>query len=198
MTQVAAAVAPGDREGEADAPGEAGEQAVRQAQMAVGLGQHERDAPRHRRRPHRAGDVPAAAHHDVGPHVAQDAMRGADGADGPHGGARRLERVAAAQALDADRAQLVAGGRDELGLGPLPADEDDLGALSPQLVGDRYRGDDVTGCPAGCDQHSDLLHARILAHRAASGPPAASRCPPLATLRSSPIAPRRTTRLVEP
>ena len=53
--------------------------------------------------------------------------------------------------LDGDRVELVAGGRDELGLGALAADEDDLGALSPQRVGDRDRRHDVAGRPAGRD-----------------------------------------------
>ena len=51
-----------DREGEADAPGAAGEQPVGEAQVAVGLGQDQRQAHPHGRQPRRARHVPAATH----------------------------------------------------------------------------------------------------------------------------------------
>ena len=47
--------------------------------------------------------------------------------------------------------QLVAGGRHELALGALAADEHDLGAVSPQRVGYRQRRHDVPSGPAGAD-----------------------------------------------
>ena len=60
--------------------------------------------------------------------------------------------------------ELVAGGRDELGLGPLAADEGDLGALSPQRVGDRDRRHDVARRPAGRD-HDPRRLASLAASR---------------------------------
>ena len=72
VTQIALAVAAGDREREADARGAGGEQAVAQAHVRVGLREDERDPPRDRGRADRAGDVAAAAEHRVRAPVAQD------------------------------------------------------------------------------------------------------------------------------
>ena len=64
---------------------------------------------------------------------------------------RARSGLRAAQPRDADRPQLVAGGRHELRLGALAADERDLAALSPQRVGDRQRRHDVPRRPARRD-----------------------------------------------
>ena len=69
---------------------------------------------------------------------------------------------AAVSGCTSQRAQLVAGRRHQLELGPLAADEHDLGALSSQRVGDRERRHDVPGGPAGADHEPSERHARSL------------------------------------
>ena len=96
--------------------------------------------------------------------VAAGAERGAPGRSVRS--SRRARRTAAAsiaaaraafsgrrrgQRDDAQPMQLIAGGRHELELGALAADEHDLGALSSQRVRDRQRRHDVPGGPAGAD-----------------------------------------------
>ena len=81
VTQVAVAVAPFEREGEADAVRAAGQRAVGQAEVRVRLGEHERDPLERRREADGAGDVPAAAQDRVGPRRAEDAAGGAERGD---------------------------------------------------------------------------------------------------------------------
>ena len=149
--RVARAVAPVDREGEAHPPRARRQQAVREAEVGVGLRQHQRDPPRRRGQPDRARDVPPAPENHLGAAVREDAPRGPERTRRPGHGTRRLERIVPADALDADGVDGISGGRHELGLGPLASDEADCRALSPQRVGDRDRRDDVPGRPAGGD-----------------------------------------------
>ncbi len=149
---VARAGAPLEREGQADAPREGRQQAVGEAEVAVGLGQDERHPGRDGGRADRPGHVPPAAQHRPRADVAEDPARGADRAGRPRDGARRLDGVRAAEPLHPEGSQLVAGGRDELRLGALAAGEDDAGAVSPQLVGDGQRRDDVPRRPARRDE----------------------------------------------
>ena len=97
------------------------------------------------------GGVAAAAEHRVGPVAAQQARGGAERERRLGRRARRLQRVRARDALDAQRIELVAGGRHQLGLGALAAGEADVGALSPQRVGDRDRRNHVAGRSARRD-----------------------------------------------
>ena len=96
--EVALAVAAGDREREADAPRARREQPVAEAQVRVGLGQHERDAPQHRGEPDRPGDVAAAAEHRVGAAVGAGCAPAARSASAALPAARSgLQRVACAR-----------------------------------------------------------------------------------------------------
>ena len=92
---VARAVAPLDREGQADAPREGRQQAVGQAEVAVGLGQDERAPARATAASaDRAGHVPAAAQHRAGP-TSRRIRAGVPTAPAARATrARRLERVA--------------------------------------------------------------------------------------------------------
>ena len=149
--QVAAARPTLDRERQADAACTARERPVGDAEMAVGLGKDERRPRQHRRQTDRAGHVSPTAEDGVGLPALEDLAcldhRDAGLAERAGG----LERVRAAQTLDVELIERVAGLGDELRLGALAADEGDLGAVSSQRVGDRYRRDDVTGRPAGRD-----------------------------------------------
>ena len=167
---VARRLAPLEREGEAHAPRERRQHPVGEPEMRVGLGEDERDAAHHRGEPDGAGDVAAGAEHRRGALAAQQPQRPQHRADGPQRRAGGAQRVAAIQAAQrAERVQLVAGLRDERLLRPLAADEGDLGALSPQRVGDCQRRHDVPRRPAGCDQNP-LGHAVILAERPVCAP----------------------------
>ncbi len=67
----------------------------------------------------------------------------------------RPQRVAAVDPAHLDEVDLVAGGRHQLGLDPLArAEEGDLGAASPKLVGDRHGRHDVTGGSPRCHHDS--------------------------------------------
>ena len=85
---VAVAVAALEREGEADAAGAGGQRAVGEAEVRVGLGEHERVLVSAAARPDRAGHVSATAEHGVRLALAQDAARGCATA-----GARLAERA---------------------------------------------------------------------------------------------------------
>ncbi len=94
---VAVAVAALDGIGEEHPPRERRREAVREAEVRVGLAEHARDAERGRGREHRAGDVAARAVDDVRAHRAQD-RQAARRRDEPTGGrARRDERRARAR-----------------------------------------------------------------------------------------------------
>ena len=157
--------------------------------MRVGLREHQRDAARDRREPDRAGHVAAAAEHGVG--AAYEPAGGRERGAGLDDRAGGLERVGARDALDLQRLERVAGGGHQLGLRALAAGEADVGALSPQRVGDRDRRNHVAGGSARRDHDS----------RARSRPPStARRCaePPDAMLSSSPMAHSSTISDVEP
>ena len=125
--------------------------------MAVGLGQHERNAREHRGQPDGPGHVAAAAEDRRRPELADDPPRVPHRAGRDQRRPGRRDRAPARQRRDAERAQLVAGGRDELELGAVAADERDLGALSSQRVGHRQRRHDVPGGPAGADHDPSAL-----------------------------------------
>ena len=186
--QVALSAAALDREGQADAARAGGEQAVGQAEVGVGLGEHERGPAQDGREAHRPGGVAAAAHDRVGAVAAQEPAGGEQGGARLGDSADGLERVAARDPFDVQRVELVAGGGHQLGLGALPAGEADLGALSPQRVGDRDRRYDVPRRPAGRDQDANPAHARP--RSGAGGPSRRRRCSAAAPSRT---AARRAT-----
>ncbi len=153
--RVAAAVAAGDREGEADPPRRPRQQPVGEAEVAVGLGQDQRDARQHGGDPGRAGDEAAAAHHHVGPAAPQHPRRRADRGQRLDPRHRRAQAAAAVDPAHLDEVDLIAGGGHQVGLDPLArAEEGDLGAASPKLVGDRHGRHDVAGRSPGRHQHS--------------------------------------------
>ena len=131
--------------------------------MAVSLHQHERHAPAHGRQPHRPGHVAAGAEHGLRPGLAEQPARPGQG-PGVHGrGSGGAGQPLAIQRGDRQRAQLVAGLRDQLEFGALPADERDLGPFSAQRVGHRQRRHDVPGGPAGADH--DPCRSHVWGHR---------------------------------
>ena len=117
------------------------------------------------------GHVPAGAEHGVRPISRSSSPRSPDrrGLDercprGPRGPPARQRRYP-------EGSQLISGLRDQLLLGALPADEYDLGAVSPQRVGDRQRGHDV---PCGPPAPITILGAlTCVPAPAATGPPGA-------------------------
>ena len=118
-----------DRERQADPPRPPGQQPVRQAEVRVGLGQHQRRAGQRRRQPGRPGDVAAAAHHHVGAPPPQRRARRADRADRLEPGPRRAQRVAPVDPAHAEEVDLVARGGNQLRLHLVAgAEEADLGA----------------------------------------------------------------------
>ena len=160
-----------------------------------------------RRQPGRAGDEAAAAHHGIGAPAAQRSPAAAGTASAARADRRGgAQRVAAVDAADREEVDLVAGRRDQLGLDPLArAEEGDLGAPSPKLVGDRHGRHDVAGGPPG--RYDDSWHRSLaLLPRAGERPPSTTRSlpararlagfaagfaaavPPRATLRISPTA----------
>jgi hypothetical protein len=158
--EVAVAVAALDREREADTAGAVGEQAVGEAEVRVGLREHERRAAEDGGEADRAGDVATAAQHGVGPAPAQQPGRAEQRGEGLQKRPDRLQRVGARDAFDIEAVDLVPRRRDELGLGALAAREVDLGALSPKRVGDRDRRNDVARRPARRDHDSCFVHGR--------------------------------------
>ena len=73
--EVGVALEAGDREREADPPGAAGEHPVGEAEVAVGLGQDQRQPQAKRGEARGPGDVSAAAQHGIGAALAQDLRR---------------------------------------------------------------------------------------------------------------------------
>ena len=154
---IRATVAARDGKGEADAPSAAGEQAVGETEVAVGLSEHERQPHPDRRQAGRASHVAAAAEHDLGSAPLQQATGGAHGAARLPGRARSLQRVPAVEAADAQEIDLVARAGDEVRLGaPAGTEEADLGALSAKRVGDGDRRHDVSRRAAG--RYHDSCH----------------------------------------
>ncbi len=124
--------------------------------MRVGLHQRERDPLRLRRERDRAGDVAAAAEHDVRPASSHDPEALGDGSRGER---ERLHQATAGpprQPLDPELLELEARRGHERGLRPFGAGEDHLGAAGPKRLGDGERRHDVSGCPAGGDQAHGL------------------------------------------
>ncbi len=144
--QVALSLPSRDREGEADAPRPVRQQAVGEAEVAVGLGKDEGGAGEDCAEPSRPRDEATASHDDVGlPAPDRSPCR-------PHRqqrlgcGARRPQWIVAIDPAHLDEVDLVPGGRHKLGLDPLAgAEEADLGAASPKLGGDRHGRHDVSG-----------------------------------------------------
>ena len=93
----------------------------------------------------RPRDVAPSPEHRVGSPLAQDPRRGADRRPGPQQRTRSAQRVRPAQALDADRAQRVAGGGHELRLRALAADEL---TSAPAAVSRSATASAGTTCPA--------------------------------------------------
>ena len=144
--QVAPPLPAGDREGEADPPRAPGQQAVGEAEVAVGLGEDERDAGEDRGKPRRPGDEAAAAEHDVGSAAADRPPRGSHRDERLGDRDRGAQRVAPVDPAHLEQVDLIAGRGHKLGLDPLAgAEEADLGAASPKLGGDRHGGHDVSG-----------------------------------------------------
>ena len=116
VTHVAGAVATLDRKRQAHAPRERRQQPVGQPEMAVGLDQHERDSRDDRGQPDRPGDVAAGAEDRRRPQPRDRSARASTHRAGRRSAPRRAAATgrAARQRRDAQRAQLVAGGRDEL------------------------------------------------------------------------------------
>ena len=153
--QVALPLAPRDREGEADPPRAPGQQAVGEAEVAVGLGQDQRDAGEDRGQPRRPGDEAAAAHHDVGPAAADRPPRGSHRGERLDDRDRGAQRVAPVDPAHLQQVDLVAGRGHQLGLDPIAgAEEADLGAASPKLGGDRHGRHHVTGGSPRRHHHS--------------------------------------------
>ena len=112
--------------------------------------------------PDRPGDVPAAAHHRRRAAASRRiaARRARPRRPRAPRRAAAFSGLRAAQPLDRDRSQLVAGRGHELA--PRRArrpTKTTRGAVSPQRVGDRQRRHDVPRCPARCD-HVRLGHRR--------------------------------------
>jgi hypothetical protein len=130
--QVALPAAALDRKREAHPPRAPGEHAVGEAEVAIRLGEHERQAQRERREPCGPRDVSAAAQHDLRAPSAQQAPCGRHCRRGQPDGIGSAHRVRAIQPAQAEEVDLIPRGRDQLGLRAVGrADERDLGALSP-------------------------------------------------------------------
>ena len=65
----------------------------------------------------------------------------------------RAQRILPIDPNDLERMKRVPGGRHELGLRPLAADEDDVSARGLQPLGDRHCRHHVSRRPSGCDDH---------------------------------------------
>ena len=115
------------------------------------------------------------------PRRAAPAARRRPSAERLDGGRGGPQRVAAVDPAHLDEVDLVAGGGHQLGLDPLArAEEGDLGAASPKLVGDRHGGHHVTGGSPRGHHHSDGVLALLdrLLPRAGARPPSTTRSLP--------------------
>lgn len=120
-----------DREGEANSLRATGEDAIGETQVAVGFGQHQRELEHDCREPGRAGDVSATAEDRLRPARSQRPPGGGNGASGEPDGAGSAHRVRAVETAKLEEVDLIARGRDELGLGAIArAEEEDRGAFS--------------------------------------------------------------------
>jgi hypothetical protein len=132
------------------------EEAVRDAEVAVGLGQHKRDAQRDRRGTRGAGHVATAADDHVDALALQDLPSSRCRTDGEPDRPRRLQRVAAVDARDLQRVERITGRRHELGLRPLSAEEQDVRAAFAQGIRDGERRHDVSRGPTGGNRNPQV------------------------------------------
>ena len=152
------AVAGRDRVREEEPARERRREAVREPEVRVGLAQRGRDAHRRGREDHRAGDVAAAAEHDVGPPGAQDppARERSRACEQQRPGERqrRLPRKAG----DAEGVELEAGFRNQLRFDAIRRPgERHLHAAAPQRFRDGECRQHVSGRSPGRDQAPQLL-----------------------------------------
>jgi hypothetical protein len=153
--EIAVSGAARNRKRQADAARKRREQPVREAETAVRLGQHERYPTERGREAHGAGYVAAGCENGVRAEACKQTQCLHEGAGCAKDGNGGAERASAIETGDRHVLDRVTRRRYQLGLGALArADEDDLGALSPQLVGDRERRHHVAGGSPGC--HHDL------------------------------------------
>lgn len=140
-----------DCEGQAHALSAASKQPVGKAKVAIRLGDHERQRKPERCDPNGRSHITAPAEYCVGLAPRQNRSSGRNGTRGEREGACRSQWIRAIEATDAQDVKLVASVGDERCLRPLRStNEADLGAPSPQRVGDCQRGNYVPGCAARC------------------------------------------------
>ncbi len=142
-----------DGKGEKDAPREGRGEAVGEAEVRVGLGQHRGDPDETRRDHHRAGDVAAAAEDDLGAPPTQDLDTGKRGAGVDPERAEEIESRAPWQSRDVERLELEPGGGYESRLDAVRRPrERDCRPARAQRFRDRERRQHVAGGSAGGDQ----------------------------------------------
>ena len=151
---IARRVLAGYREGEEDAAGEGGAQAIRQAEVGVDLEQRGGDAQHPGGGEHRPGHVAPAAEDDIRAHIAQDSDAPRRRQTGQPEPADERRRGLPRQAGDRIGVERVPGGGHEPRLDPVGrAGERDRCASSRELGGHRQRRHDVARGSACCDQH---------------------------------------------
>jgi hypothetical protein len=138
--------------------------------VTVGLGQHQRDTPADGRKADRAGHVAATPHHRIRADFPKQRSRAPERLYSLGERAGGTQGIAASEPFHRDPPQRITGGRHQLDLGALTADEGDLRALSPQRVCHRERRRHVPGRPPGGYRESLVLaaHGPILPARAAA------------------------------
>ena len=150
--QVAPAAATGDRKGQTDPAGAAGEQAVGETKVAVCLGQDERHRAQKRGQTGGPGDETTAAHHNRNVAAPDHFLSAPDRHRRLEHGECGAQRVVAIDSPHPEKIDLIACRRNDLCLDPIAGTEKaDLGSLSPKLVGDRDRRHDVACGSPRCD-----------------------------------------------
>ena len=137
-----------DRERQADPARAPREQPVGEAEVAVGLGQHERQSQRERREAPRARDVAAAAEDGVGAPRAQHLARRGHGR-WPPARAHRPPSAGCERSrprTSSSSTSYPAAGTSSASRRPRAPRKKTLGALSPKRVGDGQRRHHVPGC----------------------------------------------------
>ena len=194
---VPAAVATLDRERQEHLSRERRQHAVGDAQVAVGLGERQREPQGARREPHGAGHVAPATEDHVGAAGAQQPARAACGANGEQSGAQRSERVAP---RDAAHLHAVEAGTRPPGRAPprrgrrrrtRPRHRCREEPQRPRAPALRARPSRRPRSRPWASRPPSIASRRGLAARFARPPVAA-------TLRSSPMPPISTTRFVLP
>ena len=133
--------------------GERSGEAIGEAEMGVGLGQHRRDPERARGQHHRPGDVAAAAEDDVRPAPAEDRHAGGGSAYVAREGAQQLDPRRARKARHVKRVELVPRLRNEPRLDPVRRPRERHGdAARRQRLGDRESRKHVARGSSGGDQ----------------------------------------------